>query len=72
MKLQMNTNGAWRNVVEFEPARRSEIRRAAAYLSAVLDGKCKFCIEQADPDGRSRGKREWIRPDWLALSRVDA
>lgn len=36
MKLQINTSGAWRNVVEFQVADTQRVCRAAESLAAIL------------------------------------
>lgn len=51
MKLQINTNGAWKNVVEFDPARANEVEDAAASLSRAVGG-LRFAV--LDDDGTRR------------------
>lgn len=38
MKLQINGNGAWKNVLEFDVARANEVEDAAAALSRAAGG----------------------------------
>jgi hypothetical protein len=55
MKLQVNTSGAWKNVVEFQPERRAEIIEALQVLRDVLredDPKWSLLSEN--------GSREWL------------
>jgi hypothetical protein len=55
VKLQLNTSGAWKNVAEFDEARRWEIVQAVKALDeAIGDGKPKWCLVHDD------GKREWL------------
>ena len=54
MKLQINTSGAWRNVVEFDAARKAEVVRAARILGGILGDSASWSIVRDD------GKREWL------------
>lgn len=51
MKLQINTKGSWRDVVEFDPERGPEVEDAAASL-ARASGHSKFRV--VDEDGLAR------------------
>ena len=53
LQLQVNTAGAWKNVVRFEPARRPQVIEAVAILSRPVPA-ATWCIVHAD------GRREWI------------
>jgi hypothetical protein len=53
--LQINTNGAWRNVLTFDPARRDEILAGLAALAGVLGDGARWCLLNQDD-----GKREWL------------
>lgn len=52
--LQINTNGAWKNMLTFEPARRAEIMRALKVFAGVLGATTRWCLQHPD------GKREWL------------
>ena len=55
MKLQVNTNGAWKNVVEFDAARRTEVIEALQVLrDALREDDPKWCLLS------DSGKREWL------------
>lgn len=51
MKLQINTTGAWKNVLEFDNTRAAEVEDAAASLSRAAGG-LKLAI--LDDDGARR------------------
>lgn len=53
--LQINTTGAWRNVVAFPPEREAEIVAALAPLAAVLP-RVQWCIL------RENNTRHWLKP----------
>lgn len=44
MKLQVNTSGAWKDVLRFQPKDEEEVRRIAARLSFFSGGSSKFRI----------------------------
>jgi hypothetical protein len=52
--LQVNTSGAWRNVVEFDAADRPKMV-AALIPIAKLVPQAKWCLLD------ERGQREWLR-----------
>lgn len=52
--LQINTTGAWRNVLQFEPARRGEVVKAAAGLASAAGSDVSWSLLHAN------GKREWL------------
>ena len=55
MKLQVNTSGAWRNVVDFPDERRDAVLHALPELArAIDDDNARWCIVDAD------GKRDWL------------
>ena len=54
--LQINTTGAWRNVVSFPPEREAEVVAALAPLAAVLR-QAQWCIL------RENNTRHWVKPD---------
>lgn len=58
MKLQINTNGAWRNVAEFEITDRLAIIRAVGALGGLLP-RAKWCLLHDD------GRRERLTADQL-------
>ncbi|HEY4294540.1 hypothetical protein [Luteibacter sp.] len=58
LMLQLNTSGAWRNMVQFEVDRRDEVLRATHIFAGVLGKGAKWSILHAD------GKREWL-PDLM-------
>ena len=51
MKLQINTAGSWRAVIEFDAARRHEVEDAAASLSRAAGG---LKLRVVDDDGTAR------------------
>lgn len=51
MKLQVNTSGAWRNVVEFDADRAPEVEDAAASLSRAAGG---LNLRIVNDDGEAR------------------
>lgn len=60
MKLQVNTSGAWRNVVDFPAERRDAVLRALPELArAIGDGNARWSIVD-DTDRSGSGKREWL------------
>lgn len=68
MKLQVNTSGAWRNVVDFDKARKQEVVDAVRSLDAALGERVKWCLVQDDDS------REWLNlraPRPRALPRID-
>lgn len=52
--LQVNSTGAWRNVIEFDAVRRDNVVQALWVLSQALGG-ARFCLMHPD------GKREWLK-----------
>ncbi|TAM72339.1 hypothetical protein EPN44_16115 [bacterium] len=69
--LQINTGGAWRNVLTFDPARRAEILASVALLANTLGASAKWCLHHPD------GKREWLHAEdfqvggWLHISATE-
>lgn len=63
--LQINTNGAWKNVLQFEPTRRNEILRALAVFASVLGRNTRWCLVN------EAGKREWLHEDISAWTLTD-
>lgn len=53
--LQINTSGAWKNLLTFAPKRRDEVLRATAVLAGVLGESTTWCLVHPD------GKREWLK-----------
>lgn len=53
--LQINTHGAWRNVLAFEAERQADILRALKPLARAVP-RAKWSVLQAD------GYRSWVRP----------
>lgn len=51
--LQVNSTGAWRNVIQFDAARLVRVRVILRMLSRALGG-ARFCLVHVD------GKREWL------------
>lgn len=47
MKLQINTSGSWRNVVEFDADRAPEVEDAAAALSRAAGGLKLAVVDDA-------------------------
>lgn len=54
MKLQVNTAGAWRNVIEFTPAQALKVLQAVKILQTALGDRAKWCVLHDD------GQREWL------------
>lgn len=54
MKLQLNTNGAWKHVVDFPAERRDEVLHATIVFARVLGSSTKWSFVRDD------GKREWL------------
>jgi hypothetical protein len=54
VKLQVNTNGAWKMVVEFDPERRAEVIKALHSLDTALGPGAKWCLVD------EKGEREWL------------
>lgn len=60
MKLQINTSGAWRNVVDFPAERHDAVVRALPELArAIGDDNARWSILD-DSDKTGSGKREWL------------
>lgn len=57
MKLQVNTAGSWKDVIEFDAARRWEVIDATRMLSLALGHSAKFALVD------DNGKREWLFAD---------
>lgn len=55
MKLQINTKGSWREVVEFDVERAPEVEDAAASLSRAAGG---LRMRVVDADGEARWLNE--------------
>lgn len=56
MKLQVNTSGAWKNVVEFDAARRDEVLKALRVLQSALGQTVRWSI--LHDNGLTR---EWLK-----------
>lgn len=55
MKLQVNTSGAWKTVLDFPEHRREEVLEALSQLRLALrEDDPKWCVV------RDNGKREWL------------
>lgn len=61
MKLQINTSGIWKNVVEFDAARAVEVEDAAASLSRAV-GVLRFAVLDDDGTRRYLNDRGVFRP----------
>ncbi|MDG4866564.1 hypothetical protein P8631_00870 [Guyparkeria sp. 1SP6A2] len=48
-KLQLNTNGAWRNVIDFDAENLPHVRPAAALLASVGRAKVQIIDEDGQP-----------------------
>lgn len=55
MILQVNTTGAWRNVVTFDAVHKPKVAYAVGILAATAP-HAKWCILGDD------GKRDWLTP----------
>lgn len=60
MKLQINTNGSWKNVFEFEAERQHEVEDAAASLSRAAGGQ-RFAVLEVDGTQRYLNERGVFR-----------
>jgi hypothetical protein len=58
LTLQLNTSGAWRNVMQFAAESRDDVLRATHIFAGVLGKGAKWSILHAD------GRREWL-PDLM-------
>ena len=54
MKLQVNTSGAWKNVLDFDKSRLDQVRKAIDVLAAAIGHTAKWCIVD------DNGKRQWL------------
>jgi hypothetical protein len=55
MKLQINTSGAWRNVVEFEADRCEAVLDALPeFARAINEDRARWCIVD------DHGSRHWL------------
>ncbi|MEI7036469.1 hypothetical protein [Fulvimonas yonginensis] len=54
LQLQVNTSGAWRNVLAFEADRRDQVLAGLSALAGVLGDSAQWCL--LHPNGR----REWL------------
>ena len=61
MKLQINTNGSWKNVIEFDAERSPMIEDAAASLSRAAGG-LKIAVVDDDGGHRHLNERGVFRP----------
>lgn len=55
MKLQINTNGAWRDVIEFQDDRKAEVMKAVDNLAGILGNSASWSVLH---DG---GRRELVK-----------
>jgi hypothetical protein len=55
--LQINTSGAWKNVMTFAPGRRAEVLRGLRLFAGILGPSAKWCLLRED------GSREWLPGD---------
>lgn len=55
MKLQVNTAGSWKAIVDFDSDRREEVVRALHRLDSALGPGAKWSLVHDD------GKREWLQ-----------
>lgn len=61
MKLQINTSGAWKNMVEFDADRAHEVEDAAAALSRAAGG-LKLAVVDDQGERRFLNDRGVFRP----------
>lgn len=54
MKLQVNTSGAWKTVVDFDESRREEVIAAAQRLAEAADEEIRWSVLHDNE------KREWL------------
>jgi hypothetical protein len=66
MKLQVNTSGAWKNVLDFDAAQRNAVKAVLPALNAAIGGRAKWCLVADD------GERIWLNVDDVKpLPRID-
>lgn len=53
--LQINNNGAWKNLTTFAADRREEVLSAVSVFAGVLGDNTRWCLLYPD------GHREWLR-----------
>ena len=53
--LQVNTSGAWKNVVDFDLTRYAEVVAAVDKLAFAIGTHARWCLLYAN------GTREWLR-----------
>lgn len=70
MKLQVNTSGAWRDVIRFDAADEAFIRQQSANLLRVSDGKASLRIA----DDQNTATARCIGPDfeWVNVEATGA
>ncbi|WP_424682952.1 hypothetical protein [Frateuria sp. YIM B11624] len=70
--LQINTAGAWREVLHFEPENREKVLAGLAALAGVIGDSARWCL--LHQGGRHHGKREWLHdigqriPEWASIT----
>ena len=66
MKLQVNTAGAWKDVVTFDALRTNDVVAALEPLAIVLGPEVKWCLVSDD-----NSKRNWLpHPAGASLAQV--
>jgi hypothetical protein len=64
MRLQINSNGAWRNVLDYPSDRDAEVRKHAAYLAKIADATLRVLHDNGKPAAyweKDSGWKEWRR-----------
>lgn len=62
MRLQINSNGAWRNVLDYPEDRDAEVRKHAAFLASITGDKLRLLRDDGKPAAswtRETGWKEW-------------
>lgn len=60
MRLQINSNGAWRNVLDYPEDRDAEVRQHAAFLASITGDKLRDDGKPAASWNKDSGWKEWI------------
>jgi hypothetical protein len=64
MRLQINSAGAWRNVLDYDQVDDAAVREHAAALATLSGDKLRVLHEDGKPAARwskTRGWEEWTR-----------
>ena len=65
LRLQINTRGAWRDLLQFRPEHRADVLRATKLLGGILGDEIQWCMVQED--GRHQ-RLPNMRGPWLPIT----